>query len=177
MSQPLPQSARQNLQVIPLRNTESPVRDPHGVPMAAARITLIRPPILQAPVSYSSYGAIPPIGLAYIAAVLRDAGHHVTVLDACGEAIDRFTSVPSPVGTLQLNGLTVDELVEHLDPSAEIVGITHMFLHEWPTIREIAEKAKAKIPGLTVVLGGENASAFWPWILEQTTAVDYVVRG
>src|SRR5262245_56949164 len=108
----------------------------------AARITLIRPPILQIPVSFSSYGAMPPIGLAYIAAALRDAGHHVTVIDSPGESIERFINVPSPVGMLQLNGLTAEEIVDRIDLQTEIVGISHMFLHEWPTIREIAERVK-----------------------------------
>ena len=142
-----------------------------------ARIALIRPPILQIPVSFSSYGAIPPIGLAYVAAVLRDAGHHITVIDAPGEALERFISIPSPAGMLQLNGLTPSEIVDRLNPDTEIVGITHMFLHEWPTIREIAERVKAKIPSATVVLGGENATGFWEWIFKQTSAVDYCVLG
>jgi hypothetical protein len=45
-------------------------------------ITLIRPPVLELRANLSSYGAIPPIGLAYIAAVLRDADHQITVIDA-----------------------------------------------------------------------------------------------
>src|SRR5262249_13420552 len=142
-----------------------------------AHVTLIRPPILQIPVSFSSFGAIPPIGLAYVAAVLRDAGHRITVIDAPGEALERFISVPSPAGTLQLNGLTPEEIVDRLDRDTEIVGITHMFLHEWPTIREIAERVKAKIPDATVVLGGENATGFWEWIFRETAAVDYCVLG
>src|SRR5262249_23200025 len=80
-----------------------------------ARIALIRPPILQFPASFSSFGAVPPIGLAYVAAVLRDAGHKITVIDAPVEALERFISVPSPAGTLQLNGLTVEEVIDRLD--------------------------------------------------------------
>jgi anaerobic magnesium-protoporphyrin IX monomethyl ester cyclase len=149
----------------------------YGSETPQARIALIRPPILQIPASFSSYGAVPPIGLAYVAAVLRDAGHQITVIDAPAEALERFISVPSPAGTLQLNGLTVEEVVDRLDPQTEIIGISHMFLHEWPTIREIAERAKAKIPGAVVVLGGENATGFWEWIFKDTTAVDYCVLG
>ena len=145
--------------------------------VASARVALIRPPILQIPVSFSSYGAIPPIGLAYVAAALRDAGHHVTFVDGAGEALTRFLNIPGPTGTLLLNGLTPAEIVDRVPASTEIVGITHMFLHEWPTIREIAERVKAKIPGVSVVLGGENATGFWPWIFKETTAVDYCVLG
>src|SRR5438445_2751489 len=105
--------------------------DATAVPPAV--VTLIRPPILQIPVSFSAYGAMPPIGLAYIAAVLRDAGHHVRLIDGPGQALTSFINIASPAGTLQLNGLTVAEIVDRVDPATEIVGITHMFLHEWPT--------------------------------------------
>ena len=140
-------------------------------------IALARPPILQLPNSFSYYGAVLPIGLAYVAAVLRDAGHRVDTIDGPGEALDRFQNVDSPVGVLLLNGLTPEEIVERLDPQTEILGITHMFLHEWSVIKEIAERAKAKMPHLTVVLGGENATAFWKWIFLDTDAIDYCILG
>ncbi len=143
----------------------------------AAKITLVRPPILQLGKSLSVIGSILPIGLAYVAAVLRDAGHRISVIDAPGEVLDRFQRIDSPIGNLQLNGLTPEEIVERLESDTEILAITHMFLHEWPSIREIAERAKAKIPGLLVVLGGENATAFAKSILEESDAVDYCVLG
>lgn len=142
-----------------------------------AKITLVRPPSLQLGMSLSVNGSILPIGLAYVAAVLRDAGHELAVIDAPGEALDRFIEVESPIGKLLANGLTADEIIDRLDIQTEILAITHMFLHEWPTIREIAEKAKAKVPGLVVILGGENSTAFWKTILEETDVIDYCVLG
>jgi len=115
-----------------------------------------------------------PIGLAYVAAALRDAGHRLQVIDAPGEAIDRVRDVDSPIGKLAMTGLSPEEIVARLDPATQVLGITHMFLHEWPTIRKIAELAKARFPQLIVVLGGENATAFWRWMFEQTDAVDYL---
>lgn len=140
-------------------------------------IALIRPPVLELRTNLSSYGAILPIGLGYIAAVLRDAGHKISVIDAPGEALTRSIDMTSPIGPLSLNGLTPEEIVERIDPETEIVGITHMFLHEWPTIKQIAELAKKKNPDLIVILGGENATAFWDQIFQETDAVDYCVFG
>ena len=144
---------------------------------ASAKIALVRPPVLQLRKSLSAYGAILPIGLAYVAAVLREAGHRIQVIDAPGEAIDRVVDVQSPIGTLAQNGLGPAEIVERIEPGTQILGITHMFLHEWPTVRAIAEAAKAKIPGLVVVVGGENATSFWSWMFADTEAVDYCVLG
>ncbi len=141
------------------------------------RIALVRPPVIQLRASLSAYGAILPIGLAYVAAVLRDAGHALQVVDAAGEAIDSFRDLQSPIGTLTMNGLSPEEIVARLDPETEVLGITHMFLHEWPTVREIAERARAALPGLVVVVGGENATAFWSWMFRQTDAVDFCVLG
>lgn len=141
------------------------------------RVALIRPSILQLRANLSAYGAIPPIGLAYIAAVLRENGHEVSVIDAAGEALDRLAEVPSPVGTLTRQGLSPDEIVEKIPADAEVVAFTHMFLHEWPTIREISEKTKARFPKSSIILGGENATAFWKKIFEETNAVDYCVLG
>ena len=49
------------------------------------RITLIRPPAVSSLHSYS-VAIVPPLGPAYVAAALESAGHHVTVIDALGEA-------------------------------------------------------------------------------------------
>ena len=162
-------SARDLLQALPLSVP--------GQPVAPARVALVRPPTLQILGSLSYLGAIPPIGLAYVAAVLSEAGHEVHVLDAACEALDQFVKVDSPLGSLYLNGLTPEQVVQRLPAGIQVLGITHMFLHEWPTVRALAELAKARFPGLVVVLGGENASAFWPYILAQTEAVDCCVVG
>ena len=142
-----------------------------------ARITLIRPPVLELRSNLSSYGAVLPIGLGYIAAVLRDAGHHLTVIDAPGEAIEQYVEIPSPIGALHSNGLTVDEIVDRIPWNTEIIGMTNMYLHEWPTLCEIAEKAAANVPEAVIVIGGENATAFRKRMFDESPHVDYCVLG
>ncbi len=157
------------------------IDSPGSIPTIGAvrplKIALVRPPVLQLKKSLSAYGAILPIGLAYVAAALRRAGHRLQVIDAPGEAIDRVRDVPSPIGTLAMTGLAPDEIVARLDADTEVLGVTHMFLHEWPSVRKIAELAKARFPNLKVVLGGENATAFWQWMFRETDAVDACVLG
>lgn len=142
-----------------------------------SKVILVRPPILQLRSNLSAYGAIPPIGIAYIAAVLRDAGYQIQIIDAAGEALDRFSDVSSPMGVLTLQGLSPDKIVERIPVDAEVVAFTHMFLHEWPTIHEICEKVKRRLPHISTILGGENATAFWKKIFEETKAIDFCVLG
>src|SRR5690606_35308754 len=137
---------------------------------ATARVALLRPPVVVFPRSLSRYGPVPPIGLAYIAAVLREAGHHVDVVDGAGEGIDRAEDVETPVGTVRRVGLPPEEDVERIPGIADMVGITHMFLHEWPQVRELATLVRARLPDDVIVLGGENATAFKDHIFEQCPA-------
>jgi len=153
------------------------VAPPISVRRRAGLVTLIRPNVVIFPRSLSWNGPVPPIGLAYIASTLRAAGHDVQAIDSAGEAIEHFVDFESPVGTLRRVGLPLEEIVDRIRPGTAVVGITHMFLHEWPHIRELAALIKERHPDVTLVLGGENATAFWPWILEQCPAVDACVLG
>lgn len=156
-----------------------PVTIGEGPPAAppTTKVVLIRPPIVVFPRSLSSYGPVPPIGLAYIAAVLRAQGHEVQVIDASGEAIDRWADFETPVGTLRRVGLGPDEVAARIGDDVGMVGITHMFLHEWPQVRELCEAIRARRPEVPIVLGGENATAFHSWIFAETDAVDACVLG
>lgn len=154
----------------------SPValRPRHAV---GALVTLVRPPVVVFPRSLSGHGPVPPVGLAYIAATLRKAGHDVRVVDAPGEALEQWVDVEAPVGTLRQIGLDPEQIAERIDPASRVVGITQMFLHEWPQARDLAGRVRERCPDATIVLGGDNATAFWPWIFEQSDAVDHVVLG
>ena len=143
----------------------------------SARVVLIRPPVVVFPRSLSSYGPVPPIGLAYVAAVLREAGHEVSVIDGSGEAIEQWEDFDTPVGVLRRVGLSPEQIAARVPADAQVVGITHMFLHEWPQVREIAEAIRCRLPQALIVLGGENATAFRNWVFEETEAVDACVLG
>ena len=147
------------------------------MPSRTLHVALVRPPVLQRAASLSLYGAVPPIGLAYVAAVLRADGHRVTVVDAAGEAIDQTVVVESAAGGLLRTGLSDAEVLARIPSDVDVIGFTHMFLHEWPDLRTlIAEVARAR-PSARVVLGGENATAFWRWLLPQAPAVTCCVLG
>lgn len=142
-----------------------------------ARVTLIRPPSVSFPKSLSGHGPVPPIGVAYLAAVLRQGGHRVDVIDAPGEAIDEHHDFTTAIGTLRSTGLTPEAVVDRIPADVQIIGVTNMFLHEWPQVLQILELARARFPEATLVVGGENATAYWPWMFEETEVIDLVVTG
>jgi radical SAM superfamily enzyme YgiQ (UPF0313 family) len=144
---------------------------------ATTKVTLVRPPVVVLPGALATHGPTPPLGAAYVAAALREAGHPVQLIDGAGEAIGQWVEVDSPVGTLHRIGLAPEEIVDRIPADADVVGITTMFLHEWPQVRDLAALIKEQRPNAMVVLGGENATAFSRWILAQSEAVDACVLG
>jgi radical SAM superfamily enzyme YgiQ (UPF0313 family) len=141
------------------------------------RVALVRPPVVVFPKSLSGHGPIPPIGLAYLAGALRDDGHDVQVVDGPGTGIDQHVERRTAVGDLLQIGLTPGEIVDAIHPETTLVGVSNMFLHEWPATAEVIEAVRRRLPGATIVAGGDNATAFWPWMFEQSSALDHVVLG
>lgn len=144
---------------------------------STCHVALIRPPIVIFPNSLSSYGPVPPIGLAYIAAALDRDGHRVTVVDGAGEAIHQSLDFETAAGVLRRIGLSPDEIVSRLPHDVDVIGISHMFLHEWPTVRELAAALKARFPNVPIILGGENATAFHPWIFQESEHIFACILG
>jgi anaerobic magnesium-protoporphyrin IX monomethyl ester cyclase len=121
-----------------------------------AKIALVNPPILKGVYHHQLFL---PIGLAYLAAVLKTNGHEVTVIDCPA----------SEMGHEQLKAK-----VASFEP--DVVGITSMT----PTIQSTllsARVAKEACPNAIVTLGGPHATFMDRQILEQEAAVDVVVRG
>ncbi|MEX1366185.1 MAG: radical SAM protein [Nannocystaceae bacterium] len=150
-----------------------------AVPRTASprTICLVKPPTLVAPRSLSYFGSVPSLGLAYVAAALRAAGHRVTVIDAPGEAWDQLWTFPTAIGPLRGQGLRPEQIVERLPSHVDVIGVTHMFLHEWGLLRQLLPALRRRAPGALLVAGGENASAYWDRMLLECPQLDVCVRG
>ena len=99
-----------------------------------------------------------PLGLAYIAAVLRQHGYRPSIVD------------------LNISGMDparIRSIIEMADPA--LVGIsTHT--ETYMSGLEFARMAKEIKPGLPVVMGGSHASVMYGEVIRED-CVDYVVRG
>ena len=83
----------------------------------------------------------PPIGLAYVAAVLRENGIEVKIIDA---------------KSLRLRHEEVYEIVERANP--DIVGVT-VFTRQIKSALKTCEEIKRRCPAVKIVVGGPNIHA------------------
>lgn len=133
---------------------------------------LIRPPAVES-FRFSTASITLPLGLAYIAAALEEAGHRVGVVDAVAEAP---LTKRRYHGRAYLVGLSLEDIVARIPGPATAVGITAIFTHEWPAVVRIIELIKRARPGLTVVVGGEHVTSM-PEFSLATSKADALVLG
>jgi radical SAM superfamily enzyme YgiQ (UPF0313 family) len=132
---------------------------------------LLRPPALTTLLKPSTVVA-PPIGVAYLASALREAGERVTVVDAVGMSPDTI----SPLKACGYRsgvaiGLKPEDIVAAIPEDATVLGVSCMFSSSWPYDRYIIEQIAIRRPGLRIIVGGEHASACWEYILDSTPCV------
>lgn len=118
--------------------------------------SLIRPPSVVARFALT-LNRTPPLSVAYLAGSLAAAGHEVQVIDAVGEALGAMH--PGYRSDIAINGLSIPEIVARLRPDTDFVGISCLFSHEWPLVRELIAAIAARFPDVPIVCGGEHATA------------------
>jgi anaerobic magnesium-protoporphyrin IX monomethyl ester cyclase len=88
-------------------------------------ITLINPPGIKTFSGLQMHTPNPPLGLAYIAAAIKDAGLPYQVIDGTGEALDVVRPY-SDRGGFMIQGLSFDEITARIDPDALVIGVACM---------------------------------------------------
>ncbi|MBM4429214.1 MAG: radical SAM protein [Chloroflexi bacterium] len=101
----------------------------------------------------------PPLGLAYLAAVLEADGHQVRIFDL-GLEPDR--SLADDV-----------QRISTFDP--QVIGITSM-TNLYHSAMETATLLKAQL-GRPIIIGGPHATVYPERVLRESPVIDYVVRG
>lgn len=137
-----------------------------------ANVLLINPPQMYR-LTQIATATVPPIGACYVAAFLRQHGHNIQFIDALGEGMSKF----SKRGEATVRGLTIDEIVERIPSSGiDIIGITNLFSHAWPVVRDLAREIKNLFPDIPIITGGVNQTSIPEFILSHG-CIDYVVLG
>ena len=100
-----------------------------------------------------------PIGVYYIAAILKDAGYDVEVLNW-----HSINETPEKIK---------DILVEK---KPDVIGFSILQANRWGGI-EISRIAKEIDPAMKVVFGGPSATFLWEHFLTHFQEIDYVIIG
>jgi radical SAM superfamily enzyme YgiQ (UPF0313 family) len=136
----------------------------------APLVTLVRPAKVCSRFVLSSPFA-PPLGIAYLAAMLREARIDVQCVDAAA-APGRFRQ-----GPYIFEGLTNDELCDSIDPRTQLIGVSVMFTQDWPYVRTLIQLIRERFPEALIVAGGEHITAVPEYSLRDCPALDICVLG
>ena len=138
-------------------------------------VALVNPPGIKSFSSIQMQTPNPPIGLAYIAGVLKASGLSYCVIDAVGEAMDSIRPYAHRPD-MKVQGLRSDEVAARIPPDADVIGLTCMFSTLWPLTRDLAARIRARFPAALIILGGEHGTAV-PEHTLRTSAIDVVTLG
>ncbi len=138
------------------------------------KVCLIRPAEAIALNSASCNKPILPLGTAYLAASLLKSGIDVQVIDAVGLGPDKYELFFND--KVRLLGITHEEIIGIIEDKPVMIGVSIMFSHNWPHVRELLHKIKQRYPNTPLVLGGEFATAM-PEICFEESPIDILATG
>lgn len=120
------------------------------------KITLINPPVNP---KYGTLSYYPPLGLLYIASLLKEKGHEVFFIDADNQ------------------GLSYEEIRDMVNQTkSEIIGITSL-TSQLMEVYELSKHLKESRNELSIIVGGPHPSALPIDVLRECKYIDAVVIG
>lgn len=126
------------------------------------RVLLLNPPLRPEQIAgdYVDWaGTYPPMGLCCLAAVLRESGYQVSILDAEAERLDLERTLDAIAGW-----------------APDLVGISCKSL--WvKSADRVARRLKERLPGVPLVAGGHHVTAMPLRSLRDFPAFDVIVVG
>jgi anaerobic magnesium-protoporphyrin IX monomethyl ester cyclase len=135
------------------------------------KVLLINPPQTFYPGSEQPAGNL-PIGLMYIAAVLKQAGYEVEILDAFIAATFQKT------GEIVTVGLPFEQLRQEIAArNPQIIGISGPFTCQIENSIKVSNLAKEVNPNILTVMGGPHVTLVPREFLEEAKNVDVAVVG
>lgn len=133
--------------------------------------TLIKPPAYS--VGLMGAQRVPFLGIAYIGAAARKAGHTVDIIDMCGEDISRMAIVRDRYVAYGMPFSALKKRLRHSD----VIGFTCMFSQDWVFHRELIQYLRKLYPESIFVAGGEHISALPEYCLDDCPELDICVIG
>jgi anaerobic magnesium-protoporphyrin IX monomethyl ester cyclase len=116
----------------------------------------------------------PPLGLAYVAAAIREAGYDVRCVDAVGEA--PFQRIILENENFLSYGLATREIVDQVG-QCDILGVSLMFSHDWPMTKTVIQEIRKVNPNAIIIGGGEHINAVPEFCLKDCPELNVCVMG
>src|SRR5438552_9978623 len=150
------------------------------------RVLLLKPPMRSCMIEI---GRHMPIGLLYLASMLRDAGHTVEVFDSLAHIEDNHVVPPSELTQVDRVKIAGHPRWRHLihwgadwnrvrsaieDFAPDVVGVSCMFTPHYEPAYEAARLVKSLAPHVPVLLGGQHPTGAAQHALAEG-AIDLVV--
>ena len=102
---------------------------------------------------------VPPIGIYYVGAVLKENHYDVEILNWC-----KINETPEKINEILL------------EKKPDVIGFSILQANRWGGI-EIAQIAKQIDPKVKIVFGGASATFLWEHFLTHFPQIDFVVIG
>lgn len=115
----------------------------------------------------------PPLGLAYLAACAREAGHRVKVVDMLAEGYRKETIE----GSFLIYGFDfsdIQDAIRDFDP--DVIGISSLFSPAYPEVVKLVTRIREHFPAVRIVLGGQHPTGA-PEEVMNDSDVDFILLG
>jgi len=112
-------------------------------------VTLVRPAMVASLGTWSS-PVTPPLGLAYLAAMLLDNGLDVACVDAIADDIDNIVECDG----FMYQGLSIDDTVARIESTTDLIGVSCMFSQDWIYTKDLLRAIRRRFPDTPIVVGG-----------------------
>lgn len=138
-------------------------------------VTLVRAPLISRDGALNNE-ASPAIGMAYVAGYLKRFGYEVDWIDGTAEGLNQVHDLPDHPG-FQIQGITVEEVVERIPEHTDVIAFGSMFSAEWVLLRDLINATRGRFPDKLFVAGGEHFTALPEHSLRDCPALDVIVKG
>ena len=139
------------------------------------RVVLTRGPLVSTETALNNE-ATPSIGLAYLAGYLEKHGIQANIIDGIALGLNRVWPNPKYPGYV-CQGLTFEEIADHIPADVDVIAISNMFSGEWPIQRDLIKFLKTRFPEAFFVAGGEHITALNDYVLNECPELDCCVLG
>ena len=121
-----------------------------------SKVMLINPPVVSTK-GVKDINPYPPLGLAYLAAALKQDNHQVVVLDCFLEGINCKYSINDSEESIGLDTKDIFLKIDLFKP--DYIGITNQFSRQRNIVYNFLLKIKFVYPDIKLIVGGAHPSA------------------